>query len=283
MKTVLVSVVTVLLSGASTFAADLYQPVEAAAPIIEQPEAVVETSGWYLRGDVGYSFNKLRGAHFYQGSNGYRRDFDKADVDNSYTIGGGVGYQANRYLRADLTVDYLGKSDFRGATTGSCGVDPFACTSRDRASFSGWSVLANAYVDLGTYYSITPYVGAGLGGTRISWSNLKNTSCSDADPTNCDPTMTHKGKDSWRFTYAVMAGAAVDVTCNLKADVGYRYRRVLGGDMFGYKAHGGPGSDKGFNLHEVRAGLRYSFGGCPEEAYVAPPVVDYPVEQPVYK
>jgi hypothetical protein len=32
----------------------------------------------------------------------------------------------------------------------------------------------------------------------------------------------------------LMAGASIDVTCNVKADVGYRFLHVGGGDMFGY-------------------------------------------------
>ena len=46
-------------------------------------------------------------------------------------------------------------------------------------------------------------------------------------------------------------------------------RHVLAGDMFGYNANSGPGRDEGIYLHEARAGLRYSFGGC-AEAYVPP-------------
>ena len=46
---------------------------------------------------------------------------------------------------------------------------------------------------------------------------------------------------------------------NLKADIGYRYRRVEGGDMFGYAQNGGPGYDKGFDVHEARLGARYTF------------------------
>ncbi len=42
-----------------------------------------------------------------------------------------------------------------------------------------YSLLANAYVDLGTYGYITPYVGAGIGGTYVKWDKLRNTSCAD--------------------------------------------------------------------------------------------------------
>lgn len=275
MKTILIGVVAALLSGTATFAADLYQPPM--EPPVAEAVPVAVASGWYLRGDVGYAFTKLRGANFYQGPGRYVRDFDDADLDDSWTGGVGVGYQINNYLRTDVTLDYLGKTDFEGSTTGGCGVAT-ACTSRDISSMTAWSLMANAYVDIGTYGSFTPYVGAGIGGTRVSWDKLKNTSCETGNSDNCDPTFEHGGKDKWRFTYALMAGTSIDLTCNLKADVGYRFRHVLGGDMFGYEENSGPGRDKGVYLHEARAGLRYSFGGCPVEDVYVPPA-----EPAVYK
>ena len=78
-----------------------------------------------------------------------------------------------------------------------------------------------------------------------------------------------------------MAGASYCLTNNLKLDVGYRYSRIGQGRMFHYANNGGPGFDRGFHIHEGRAGLRYQFGGansCAEpEPYVPP------VEPPVYK
>ncbi len=183
--------------------------------------------GWYLRGDVGYAFTKLRGAHFYQGPGRYVRDFDRADLDDSWTVGGGVGYQINQHLRTDVTLDYLGKADFSGSTSGSCGVST-NCTSRDVSSLTAWSLMANAYVDIGTYGAFTPYVGAGIGGTQVRWDKLKNTSCSTSNPDDCDDSFDHDGKRKWRFTYALMAGTSIDLTCNLQADVGYRFRPRAG-------------------------------------------------------
>ncbi|CAN7508062.1 porin family protein [Rhizobium sp. LjRoot30] len=273
----------VLLVSTSAFAADLYQP-EPIQPIEEPPVTVVEASGWYLRGDAGYSFNHLRGAKYFQGSNSYERDFDHASLRDAFTLGAGVGYQVNRYLRTDLTFDYMFRSKFNGSTSGGgsdFGACVVACTSKDVASLTAFSLLANAYVDVGTWGSVTPYVGAGIGGTYVKWNKLKNTSCSDSDPTNCDGTVEHGGKGSWRFTYALMAGASVDVTCNIKADVGYRFRHVDGGKMFGYASNGGPGYDKGFTSHEGRVGMRYIFNGCAEQAYIPP--ADIPLQQPVYK
>jgi len=276
MRKVLSGVVAVLLTGTSGYAADLYQPQVIEAPV--QEAAVVETGGWYLRGDAGWSYNKMRGAHYFQGSNGLDNDFDTAKLKNGFTIGGGVGYQINSHLRTDVTLDYMFKSDFNGSTTGDCGGTP--CHSSDVSSMAALSLLANAYVDIGTYGSFTPYVGAGIGGSYVKWGNLKNTICDDPGNPGCNTT-EHGGKKSWRFTYALMAGTAIDLTCNLKADVGYRFRHITKGDMFGYVANGGPGYDKGFYSHEARAGLRYSFNGCETASYIPP--AEIPIEQPVYK
>lgn len=262
MKTILIGVVAAMLGSTATFAADFYEP-----PLeqpISEPVQIAEASGWYLRGDVGYAFTNLRGAHFYQGPGRFVRDFDDADLDDTYSVGVGVGYQINNYLRTDVTLDYLGKTDFEGSTSGTCGLGPAVpCTSRDVSALAAWSLMANAYVDIGTYGSFTPYIGAGIGGTQVRWDKLRNTSCETGNPANCDPSFDHDGRSKWRFTYGLMAGTAIDLTCNLKADVGYRFRHVLGGDMFGFNAGSGPGSDEGLYVHEARAGLRYSFGGCP--------------------
>ena len=280
MKSSVVGLVAVLFASHSALAADLYQP--APPQVVSAPEVTVsDANGWYLRGDVGYSFNKLRGANFFQGSNALVTDFDTASLKNSFLVGAGVGYQMNSYLRGDVTFDYLTKSDFRGSTKGggaAFGACVGPCTSSDISAMSAYSLMANAYVDLGTYAGFTPYVGAGLGGSYVKWDKLKNTACAD-NGSGCDPTQEHSGKGSWRFTYALMAGASYDITCNLKADAGYRFRHIEGGDMFGYKANGGPGYDKGINSHELRIGARYAFNGCPTtQAYE--PILTPP---PVYK
>ncbi|MGX5719685.1 outer membrane protein [Shinella zoogloeoides] len=276
MRKVLSGIVAVLLTGTSGYAADLYEPQVIEAPV--QETAIVETSGWYLRGDAGWSYNKMRGAHYFQGSNGNDVDFDYTRLKSGFVIGGGVGYQINDHFRTDVTLDYMFKSNFRGGTTGLCGAVP--CHSTDRSGMSALSLLANAYVDIGHYGVFTPYVGGGIGGSYVKWNKLNNTICDDPANPGCTTT-EHGGKKSWRFTYALMAGASIDLTCNLKADVGYRFRHITKGAMFGFKNNGGPGYDKGFYSHEARAGLRYSFNGCETATYIPP--ADIPIEQPVYK
>ena len=225
-------------------------------PPIKRSIDVIANRGWYVRGDVGYGWTHMRGASYYQGGpDGTKTDFDDTDLDGGVVLGGGVGYQWNDYFRTDVTLDYLFDGDFNGSTSGSCGVSD-DCVSSDRASWSALSLLANAYVDLGTYYGVTPYVGAGIGATRVNWGDLRNTSCSVDDPGDCDDTVTHSGKDDWRFTYALSAGASYEFHNGMKLDVGYRFTDVAGGDMF--SSADASGRDDGFKRHEFRVGLRLS-------------------------
>jgi opacity protein-like surface antigen len=280
MKKILACASLLLALSGPALAADLYVPEQ---PVSAPPavEPVAAANGWYLRGDVSYDIMDLRGAEYFRGSNGDLHGFRKADLNNTGNLGLGVGYQVNDYFRVDTTFDYMFKSDFRGSTTGGCGASN-NCLSRDTSGMTAYGLMANAYVDIGHYGMLTPYLGAGLGGNYVKWDKLKNVSCNRNNPNDCDDEVFHKGKGSWRFTYALMLGTAVDINCKLKADVGYRYRHVAGGDMFGYKLNGGPGYDKGLNIHEARAGLRYNFGeeAC-QQAYLPP--VDMPQQQPVFK
>lgn len=278
MKKLMWSAIAAAMLGASAHAADLPQPDVVQAPPAEVQIASI--SGWYLRGDASYSIMNIRGADYsitnsQTGFNG-GNTFARTSMENSATFGVGAGYQFNNYLRSDVTLDYTLRSTFNGSTDGFCG-NGNPCSSRDISHVSIFSLLANAYVDLGTYGSVTPYIGGGIGASHVDWDVLSNS--------DDDGTFIHGGASSWRFTYALMAGASVDLTCNLKADVGYRWRHINGGAMFSSNSFNagavqvGPGRDKGFDIHEVRGGLRYQFGngGCGEVA-AAPPA-----PMPVYK
>ena len=78
----------------------------------------------------------------------------------------GVGYQFNHWLRADITGEYRGKSNFHGSHLTSFplgGLRRFWLRHLQCAASPKWLFLANAYVDLGTWWCITPYIGAGIG------------------------------------------------------------------------------------------------------------------------
>jgi opacity protein-like surface antigen len=268
-----------LLAAAPAIAADYDPPIY----IEEAPEYVpVEIgSGWYLRGDVSYSidtrahdefeyrtFDALAGTY---GSS----TFDTGGIEDEFSFGGGVGYHLNDFFRADVTLD-VGQLRFDGTTSSAApclpGIDYLgtACRSEDSATAETWSGLINGYVDLGTISGFTPYVGGGVGYTYVKWRGLdSNHYCVDdvgacPDPTALVDQVSHGRTDDWRFTYAAMAGVAYGVTDNMKIDLGYRYRHISGGDMFGWDdassdagATGNQGRDSSLSQHQVRVGLRY--------------------------
>lgn len=267
MSSLLKKVVAVAVMAACTapaLAADLIEPVPVEqAPVYEAPQY----GSWYIRGDVDYHKPDFRGADYITYGPG-TKSFDSGELKGAFSLGGGVGYQVTNYLRTDLTFDKWFKSDFTGHT--SCD----DCASTDTSNLSALLLLANAYVDLGTYKGITPYIGAGIGGARVKWDDLHN---------NIDGFDTiHKGTENWRFAYAVMAGASYCLTDNLALDAGYRFSHIQGGRMFEFNG-AGPGFDKGFNTHEVRTGLRYSFGGGANGCSQPQSVSYEPVQEPVYK
>lgn len=258
------------------FAADLDEVIY--APDIPVTKPVEIGNGWYLRGDLGYSV-KTRGAAtsysvFSAGppATYSTNSFATGELDSDYSASIGFGYQFTDFLRADLTFDYAnGSFDGTTASATPCPGRPVgtSCASTDTADFKSYGFLANGYVDLGTYAGLTPYLGAGAGITRVAWDPLTNTARCVAGGVACPAPVTlapvsHAGEDSWRFTYALMAGLSYNVSQSLKLDLGYRYSKTAGGDMFRFDAAstaagatGIQARDNGIEKHEVRAGLRY--------------------------
>ena len=242
------------------FAADLPEPVVEEAPpqaVYEQP---AEVGGWYIRGDIDYHKSSLRGIDYTTytvcpcnvvtpGS----KSFDFGKLKGGFSLGAGVGYKINDHFRTDLTADY------------------WFTTSTEVSKMSALLLLANAYVDIGTWHGITPYVGAGIGGARVKWDTVY-------DP---NTTETNPGSSNWRFAYALMAGASYCLTDKIILDAGYRFSHIQGGRMFEWDASSaGPGFDRGINTHEVRGGLRYQFGGS--NGCAAPVVAYQPEPEPIY-
>lgn len=98
--------------------------------------------GFYLRGDIGWSFLEWSG-----------------DDDSALTVGGGIGYQINEQIRTDLRVDWAGSYDVAPG-----------------AEMDVSTVLGNLYFDIPTETMITPYLGAGLG---YGWGSVDGGSDKD--------------------------------------------------------------------------------------------------------
>lgn len=271
----LASAMVLAVAAGPALAADYEPPVVAELPpVLENaPEYVpVEIgTGWYLRGDVGYSFTSATGPFTYQtfDAGTYTAGtFDTGAYSGDLSFAAGFGYRFTDMLRADLTAEnfnlrFNGTRAFASPCPGEAAGT--TCSATDSQGLNAWSIMANGYVDLGTIARFTPYVGAGAGVTYANWGDATSAyTCAGAGCAAGTVMRTHQGIDSWRFTYALMAGFAYDITKNLKVDVGYMFRHVAGGSMFGFSAAsqaagaaGAEASDPGFNQHQIKVGLRY--------------------------
>lgn len=250
-----------LLSSSVAYAADLPAPVFVDEP--ELPKAEIG-GGWYLRGDIGYKIYEDPKAKF-----SYIQ-FENEKLDRTGVVGVGVGYRVNDYFRTDVTLDYEWEADFRA--NAEC-ILPSGCPSGDSDEFATidvWTILWNAYADLGTYNGLTPYVGAGIGASSVT---ARNVSAINADGRRVKYPNGHW----WNFSWALMAGAAYDISDNWKLDANYRYLNIGAVKTKTFSSSGAASGIKYDDLaaHEVRVGLRYEFGGSSYDGYDEPIVAKY--------
>lgn len=257
-----------MTSTAAAQAADLYEP-----PVVEVvPEVrTVAVGGWYLRGDIGYSKVHVRGVEYFQGTS-FSGEFEEHDVDGTWMLSGGIGYQVTDYFRVDATLDHHFSAAFNGSSASgvACGDadgDPLTydpdgvCNYDDDSNLAVTTIMANAYVDLGNYAGFTPYVGGGLGGALVHWDDLSNDETCTGTCTGVAGDSNHDGIGDWRFAYALHAGVSYDLNASLKLDAGYTFKHIDGGTMFdfdGASGSGPQGFDEGIKIHTVRAGLRWN-------------------------
>jgi len=206
------------LTFATAHAADL-API---APIGPLPIPVAqEFSGWYLRGDIGMSNQNLKSLDNpdpnAQGFSSAGLGFDSASI-----FGVGVGYQFNNWLRFDATGEWRGKANFHGSQYMSG--PGFALADNYSGSKSESLFLANFYVDLGTWWCITPFVGAGIGASYNRISGFRDDGVNTYQGTAQPGSVTYAADNgTWNFAWDVTAGLAYKVTPGFTVELAYRY------------------------------------------------------------
>jgi opacity protein-like surface antigen len=266
-----------LLSSAA-FAADM---AIAPPPMQYAPPPVEEFGGWYLRGDIGFSNQNVKNvldtnsAAYNNVAVSQTSSFSSAGI-----YGGGVGYQFNNWFRADVTGEYRGKSNFSGldVVTGTGPFAGFVGTDSYTATKSELLFLANAYVDLGTWWCVTPFIGAGVGTARVSIGNFTDT----GDFINGgvqNHSFDYAGQASqWNFAWAVHAGLAYKVSPGLTLELAYSYVNMGNGltgptysfDQVTNTTHA-PFSYNNITSNDVKLGLRWELNTPP--VYAPPPLV----------
>jgi opacity protein-like surface antigen len=275
-----------LLSSVA-FAAD---KAIAPPPQYYAPPPVQDFGGWYLRGDIGFSNQRVNDVKLsdptkYQGLNSFNQT-TAFDTAGTYQVG--VGYQFNNWFRADITGQYRGNANFKGTDLISfpwgggvaSGIDNYS------ASKSELLFLANAYVDLGTWWCVTPFIGAGVGTSRVSISNFTDTGVSNANfttlgvPVVSGPPVasfaTALPGSKWNFAWALHTGLAYKVNPNLTLELAYSYVNLGNGvtgvaSTFDGSAGGHVFTFKDITSHDLKLGVRWNFDSPP--VYAAPPLV----------
>jgi opacity protein-like surface antigen len=296
-------------------AADLRYPQPVGLPPAPHAAPIAEASGWYLRGDIG--IGAIDAKKFDYSDKPAGLTFGNKDFESQVFAGVGIGYQVNSWLRFDVTGEYRGKTGFGvrdnysigGQDCSSFYAGPPAAGSvtcansgsnNIRGNVSSTVILANAYLDLGTWYGLTPFVGAGVGMAQNRVSGVSDhgyatntvTAATAAgiasgafvgqSATNSTFGNAGNGTKS-NFAYAVMAGVAYDVTQNVKLELAYRYLNLGKMTTGTFSCAGGCAATyslgaKTLDAHEFKLGMRWMLGG---PSYAAAPVpMAYPVEPP---
>jgi opacity protein-like surface antigen len=236
-------------------------------------------SNWYVRGDLGISFDRAPSLSFPNlaaptfGAGAPLTVGNGANwTTTNFTGGAGFGYRWNEWLRFDATWEYrTGPGGSRQAPVvcpyGLTGVNSVAGvplgflydttnTCNGSASVRQYdnAFLANAYLDLGTYYGFTPYVGGGLGmnmNTLTASSNYTETANGQPYAANLaavppfpsvwvntqgqalapQPNVTFAQQfwnrsirsTTWSMAWALAAGVGYKITPSMTLDIGYRY------------------------------------------------------------
>jgi opacity protein-like surface antigen len=249
-------------------AADL-PPIYAPAPA----PVVDFAGGWYLRGDIGVSNQNVKSLfNVLYDTAGSVTNLAKS-FDSGPTFGIGIGYQLNSWLRFDVTGEYRAKTTFRGldiyspepnSPTG-VGVDDYYANKHE------WVAMANAYVDLGTWYGFTPFVGAGVGAAYNVISNFRDVNVA----TNGLAYADRAGK--WNLAWAAHAGVAYRVSPAFTVELAYRYLHLgdaQSGDLITYtgvSTVNNPMHFRGIDSHDLKLGVRWMFDQ--PAPYYAPPLM----------
>jgi opacity protein-like surface antigen len=265
---------TAFLATTAASAADF--PI-APGPQVRAP--IAEASGWYLRGDIGVGSQNFKSYDFTQTAGGawpasWR--IDQKDIKDAFFFGGGVGYAFNNWLRFDVTGEY--RADVKWKAVGS--YDTGAPSGRAFDVYDGDHsaavFLANMYLDLGTWWCITPFIGAGVGAAYHRVSAVSDAGLNADGFGSSAFGYASADRNKWSLAWAVHAGLAYTVTPNFKIELAYRYLNMGSAETaevdcgsLGCGVGTGPRAFytlKNFDSHDLKLGVRWMLQPEPQPA-----------------
>ena len=259
------------LLSSMAFAADL----AIAPPPMSYAPPPADFGGWYLRGDIGMTNQQMKSLNN-PDPNAVLFTPVGMGFDSGMLFDVGVGYQFNNWLRADITGQWRGRANFHGsqftdAFAGSALVDNYTA-SKSEAVF-----MAHGYVDLGTWWCVTPFIGAGIGTSYNRISSFRDDGFGNTFGVARPSSVVYAADNGkWNFAWALHAGLAYRVTPNVTLELGYSFMN-LGDATTGVNSNFGggptpqfPWTMKDITSHDLTLGVRWSLESPP---VYAPPLI----------
>lgn len=254
----LIAAGAVSLLSQAAFAADL---AIAPSPMYAPPPPA-DFGGWYLRGDIGMTNQSIKSLNN-PDPNAVLFSSVGIGFDSSMLFDVGVGYQFNNWFRADVTGQWRGRANFHGsqftdAFAGSALVDNYS-GSKSEAVF-----LANGYVDLGTWWYVTPFIGAGIGTSYNRISGFRDDGTGSTFGVARPPSVVYAADNGkWNFAWALHTGLAYRVTPGVTVELGYSYMNLgdattgVNSNFAGTATTQFPWTMKDITSHDLTLGVRW--------------------------
>jgi len=260
------------LLSTTAFAADM-PSIMPPPPAYAPPQPCCDFGGWYLRGDIGMTNQRIKSldnpdpnaALFTPVGMGF---------DSSMLWDIGVGYQFNNWFRVDVTGQYRGRANFHGsqftdAFAGSALVDNYS------GSKSETVIMANGYVDLGTWWCLTPFIGAGIGTSYNQITAFRDDGFGSTFGVARPPSVVYAADNGkWNFAWALHAGVGYKVTPNVTVELAYSYMNLGDATTGANSNFAGTATPqfawtmKNITSNDLKVGVRWNLS--PPPAYVPP-------------
>jgi opacity protein-like surface antigen len=218
----------------------------------------------YFRADVGYSWAKDPDIKWFVDNSA--TGTASGDAVTGTSMGNGAFGEAglgcgsgSRGIRGEVMFGYHGSRKIEGEPVWYAGAGPdpvLPGVDPLHTSVTSYTMMFNAYKDLGNYGGFTPYVGAGVG---VAYNRLDDTYFTG------NPNLTGRiqGHDDLAFAWSLMAGVGYQLSDRAVLDVGYRYMdlgKVNSGNIDDQRNHNPVIRINDLVSHEIKVGLRYHFG-----------------------
>jgi OmpA-OmpF porin, OOP family len=184
------------------------------AAIIAFAAAAAAQPGYYFSGLAGLSVMP---------DLGLKNSVGKSAIgfDNGYAYGGALGYDMGNGVRLEIDTVHQMSQVNKGVSSAG--------------HLYSTSLMANATYDLPSYFSLTPYIGAGVGAQNIGGSVAGYTG------------------SVWRPAYQVEAGLRDEISPNLELTTEYRFSQAQAAKFAGLADT----ANQHFSDHLLSVGFTY--------------------------